>query len=503
MFSPSDLGLPYTEWRPSQWEAIEFTLDSPKRIVLLEMPTGTGKSGVLIALHRLTGQRMLILTATKQLQRQYVEVFGKDLKVITGRANYHCPRHPRTGLTAADCTHSREYPCPLKMTRCPYEQAKQEALRAPLALLNMAYFVHETLWVGQFVNGEPWIGVDECDLLENELLSAIEFHLTPYQIRMLGDIDPPQFKTKEESWKSWAGEAINALSARISRLSLDETQDIKEFNQLRRLQQKLRWFKDAPGQWVFIQNEQGWTGKPVWASPFGPLIFKHGERVICTSATILSQVQFCKNLGIPQADTAFARYPMSFPVENRLIQYVPSGDMSLASRKEDLPKLLRVLDEIMDEHSRTKGLILSYTFGIADYIMSHSSHPDRLLTHNSQDRQAIVDIFKANPLPFALVSPSLYRGIDLPYDQARWLVWCRLPRADLSDPVVSRRFFQDRRSYDWWTVRDLVQGCGRIVRAPDDKGCSYILDEAFAAFYQNPQVKEMFPGWFRQALIGI
>ena len=45
-------------------------------------------------------------------------------------------------------------------------------------------------------------------------------------------------------------------------------------------------------------------------------------------------------------------------------------------------------------------------------------------------------------------------------------------------------------------MSQVVQACGRAVRAPDDTGVSYILDENFWGLYKRAHS----PGYFQQAV---
>jgi len=62
--------------------------------------------------------------------------------------------------------------CPCS-SGCPYAIQKRRAKEADLAVLNMAYFLNEANYSGDF-SGWPWVVLDEGDLTENALMSFIE-----------------------------------------------------------------------------------------------------------------------------------------------------------------------------------------------------------------------------------------------------------------------------------------------------------------------------------------
>src|SRR3990167_4796158 len=112
------LDLPYSGWRHGQREAIEAIAESKKRIIILEAPPGTGKSGIAIGAARLMGaRRSVVLCSTLQLMDQYLAT-APDLKTVRGRANFDCMVQPTTA-DDAPCTVTGPGPCAYSSV-CPY-----------------------------------------------------------------------------------------------------------------------------------------------------------------------------------------------------------------------------------------------------------------------------------------------------------------------------------------------------------------------------------------------
>ena len=75
-----DSCFPYEKYREGQREAIEFAVkayQSGKQIVIMECPTGSGKSGIAMTLAEMANTSYY-LTITKILQDQLVRDFGKS-----------------------------------------------------------------------------------------------------------------------------------------------------------------------------------------------------------------------------------------------------------------------------------------------------------------------------------------------------------------------------------------------------------------------------------------
>ena len=86
--------FPMPQFRPYQESTIEAILKgwrSGKRYVIVEAPTGAGKSALALSLGRFFGDTFLA-TPQKMLQNQYMNDFPDHLFELKGRSNYPCLR---------------------------------------------------------------------------------------------------------------------------------------------------------------------------------------------------------------------------------------------------------------------------------------------------------------------------------------------------------------------------------------------------------------------------
>jgi len=91
--------FPKEKYRDGQKEAIEFILDSynnGKKIVILECPTGGGKSAIGMTVADMVN-KSYYLTVTKILQQQLVDDFGDGIIELKGRNAYPCTWWDRHG----------------------------------------------------------------------------------------------------------------------------------------------------------------------------------------------------------------------------------------------------------------------------------------------------------------------------------------------------------------------------------------------------------------------
>ncbi|MDP2953522.1 MAG: DEAD/DEAH box helicase family protein, partial [Chloroflexota bacterium] len=262
--TPAALGLPpkFHEFRTYQLEAIRQILASDKKVVLMQAPTGVGKTLVMAALAKLAKEPVLYTCHTKQLQGQVVADFPYAVE-LKGRRNYLCLKNPGQypDLTAQECSvgtgnssarvcrmcqytscSARKAPpvdhCPCQHG-CPYVLQKAQAKQAELAILNTPLFLAEANYVGDF-SGWPWVVLDEGDLTEQALMSFIQVAVTRRQIENLR-LQAPAKKTVAASWIEWANKlAIPAIQARLKDLAnAIMPLDLREQKEMERLLAKL------------------------------------------------------------------------------------------------------------------------------------------------------------------------------------------------------------------------------------------------------------------------
>src|SRR5262245_59624912 len=90
---PPHMGLPekFARWRAGQDSAVTRTLDSPKPKIVMNAPTGFGKTIYYMSAAVLGGHRTAFLTASKVLQSQLMGDFSSiGLVDIRGQQNYLC-----------------------------------------------------------------------------------------------------------------------------------------------------------------------------------------------------------------------------------------------------------------------------------------------------------------------------------------------------------------------------------------------------------------------------
>lgn len=313
-----------TSLRPTQVTAIQSTLaafSSGSSIVILDAPTGSGKTLIADQVAQSLQARSLYLCNSISLQHQFARDFP-SAAIIKGRTNYPTADAPRSfpELNAGDCNKVRtmlpdcancESEEPFEamhckwchpVSSCPYEQAKATALRSPLVCTNTSYFLYEANYVGNLPLRRDLIVIDEADTLEDTLLSFVEVRLTERRAKEYG-IEPPTKKTVESSWVEWAQAAADTLRGITVRG--DSVEAIRNRTRLTRLRDNIRRLNDPEtglqaGGWVYTgYQEREISFKPIVVDHLAKdYLWKHCKRFLLMSATTISFDVMAQTLGI-------------------------------------------------------------------------------------------------------------------------------------------------------------------------------------------------------------
>lgn len=534
MITPKDLKMPrkFESWRPGQLELImriAETLQENKKF-LLDAPTGVGKSLIGIAVSRLLANAddvmavmsdsnrpkptCIYLTSTKQLQDQVCADFP-FAKQVKGRSNYPCAKHPTKYPTvnAEDCNRDSSESSVCKS--CQYTLAKVAAAAAPVSVLNTAYFLAESNFSPRpYFSEADLIVIDEVDCLEKELLSFVGFSLSEKRIRSF-KLLPPAVTDSIPVWTEWLLTALPIVEQQLldEGLQLSMTDDrhwtLNDFQTQRKCSIKNKWVSkvhqfllEVNDTWVLEERktEEGpaWEFKPVDVKAYAyNYLWRHSDRFLGMSGTILDPKIMAGELNIN--NYVYHALASPYPVDNRPVYFAPVADVTRDKMTTELPKLAAAVQKLMGRYPLEKMLIHTVSYQIRDYLMANIQSK-RFITHSSEDRAAVLDLFKRSKDPMVVLSPSFDRGVDLPGDQCRCTVICKVPYPNMGDKQVAARM-KAPGGDEWYlarTVQTVLQMSGRGVRAADDYCDTFILDKQFSKLYNR--AKWLFPAWWTDAI---
>lgn len=503
-----------------------------KDVVFLQAPTGTGKTLIADLVSRVLGTAANYTCTTKALQDQFSRDFGYA-RVVKGKSNYltmsgvlddfgNPSKKMYSSITCADCTYSAEEGCRWctgtgdgKPQECPYVLARDMAKAGRLAVLNSSYLLTDFRYAGNFVD-RGLVVVDECDLMEGELLNNYEVVIGPRKMAEMG-LYPPKHKTVEKSWVQWVGEvAIPTVEEYLRHLPKPNTatinvRDIREYRSTVELLDKLKVLGSelGDGGWVYDgyskdhpRPSDSIIFRPVRVSKWGKeLLWPYGEKWLLMSATILSADVMAEELGCDKS-WDLIDVGSDFPVESRVIYPVPIADMSFKNREYGWLEMIDGVEGVIKRHPTDRVLVHCVSYELAKYLADRVSVSGReLVTYgNSGEKVAALERYKKIK-GSVLFAASMDRGIDLPDDLCRVQIIAKIPFPNIKDKRINARLHSGASGSLWYrmqTVRTLIQMCGRGVRSKNDWAVTYILDKQFQDNLWKTNF--LFPAWWKEAV---
>lgn len=509
--------FPKENFREGQLEAIEFALNSfnsGKKIVILECPTGSGKSAIGMTVANMVNMSYY-LTVTKILQDQLVDDFGDRIVELKGRNAYPCTFFDRHGeklvekklwskaeyekmrVENASCSNGfcrtkwnqgNKFKCdkcflktgvdhappkgdldtlPIGMTysACPYYEQVYKAVRASRVVMNFSSFLFQTQMTKRFEEPRDLMIIDECHNIEPQLLDFISFSISDQHLKDHGVLIPNLNNPKE--YKRWMKD--NKV-AEILFMAIKEARDNgnpKVEDDLTRILKKYQMFSenvDLEGsEWICeyeSKNNKGnhhnkVTFKPVLVKQFVQgLLFRHAPKVLMMSATVLDVNVMCRSLGIEREHVAAYRVKNRFPKQNRPIFIKPVAKMTGGASRmgEWAPLLINEVNKLVNKHKGVKGIIHTHNFAIMDQLLTKCSREVKSRFINQRDFKDKSEMLQAhaNGVDTVIVAPAMHEGINLIDDLSRFQIICKVPFPNCFDDKQLARRVEIDRSYYIW-----------------------------------------------------
>lgn len=160
-----------------------------------------------------------------------------------------------------------------------------------------------------------------------------------------------------------------------------------------------------------------------------------------------------------------------------------TANMSYKGGPDAVMKGIEKVDELLKEHHDVRGVIHTTTHDVTKQILSRSRFKGRLVAYaDTLEKMDILSKWDTYPSDAVLIGPSLFTGIDLRDDFARFNIIFKLAFPSMKSALWAKRFKVSPHIYFGETAAVLEQSCGRTTRSKDDWSISYILDDRAAGF---------------------
>ena len=518
--------FPFEKFNPGQKQAIidvVASIQAGNKHVILEAPTGVGKSVIATTVHNMLQEidenwRTTITTTTKALQDQYCND-DKSIFDLRGRKNYGCNEGAEYYNSGECRVLTHKHMCQ-KETNCDYYITRQHwCEEAALRLTNVAFQIEACpMLVCAPENKANLIVLDECHNLPAEIVSHSCLEINLAQIPNTKDVAPQLIPALYKFVDSFKKDSVGG-AAKITKKQLQAARDIamdataifenlqgaktntqqmkKNMSAVEELQNftdKLFAFSRGTGKWILTAYIIGnkLQLKPVYANQVAEgSMFSKADVFLHMSAAICGIEQYTKQLGI--TDCVYVSVENPIPARNRKIIMKAVAPMS--QKHDNTKKMAAAIDKIAN-HQKGNGVVHSVSFKLAEQLKEQMQNKHRVLISNN--RREILHFLKTKT-DGILVSPSVETGYDFKEDLCRWQIIPKVPYLYIGDPYVKYNMENDSDWYAREAILRMIQASGRGVRGITDWANTFILDSNACPLIANNAC--MFPEWWIDALV--
>lgn len=535
--------------RKEQQECLDFIDSNYKKnpqdkIYLLDLPVGVGKSHLAMMIsqwyfdnvNRMA--RVDVITNSKILQDQYSSTYN-SIQDLKGKDNYECKEYGCSCAQGAEFNKLNKTKC----DDCPYQYARESFINGKISLTNFYLYVLYALYIPKVLENRAAsvLIVDEAHSFDEVMSNFISVKITEKTIKkmkltderkMLSELKSVKtiseyikfLKKLEKTISNSMNDITRSMMGRSRSITKDKrsvklsvilekgpNSDVKMMNLISDLDQLkskieifLKEYENDPDNWILESNWNEKTKKvelslePIWAYEYlDKYVFSKYDMVFLMSGTILNKSLFCEINGLDVDRSVYYSINSPFEVSKRPIFYMPLGKMSYKQKETTFKNYIPYIHKILKKYNDKKGIIHTNSFELSKWI-EDSVKDDRLMFHDSSNKDQVLNEHYDSTKPSVIVSPSMDTGVSFDDDKARFQIIAKVPYPTLASKKNKMRQKMKPDWYIWRTVSGLIQMTGRAVRSVDDHADTIIIDGGFGDVMRFSS--HFLPKWFQNAI---
>lgn len=445
-----------------------------------------------------------VLTITKNLQNQYKNLFS-DCSSFKGKSNYACLLDTTRTPENADCVHTPTLSRRCEYNKlCPYLNSRNNSVINKFSNLNYSVFC----CFPRHMRYREHIICDEASELPNELVSIFSLKIPIKILNNLGIYNSNNIPLNDSrKFVLWLNDLsdkldneIDLITKKMKKGSSGYANDKRKYEMYRNLQNEVQTVISAWDKTEYvISSDSGYINVvPLKVDKLSSCIFDYADKIVLMSATIIDHKNFAKELGIEEYE--YIEVESEFdPKKAPIISVPPSMSLSKNNLSLKLPSIAAQIKDICKKHAGEKGIIHTHSNEITKFLYDNLKGNRFLYRIDDIENDEILEKHCSTDAPTIIVSPSLSYGVDLKGDLAKFQIIVKASFAPLDNPRISKMFKLDKQWYANQMLNKLIQACGRGVRTKNDECVTYILDGAIT--YNVIQNKSILPKYFIERFI--
>lgn len=509
--------------------------------VILEAPTGWGKTGLAYQIYKQSGKRVLILNHSNVLLKQYMQLLEDNLKdecvSLMGKSNYRCFKNCNKTVSEARC----DAKCPwrdIPTNYCEYYWRKDQLPKKDLVISNY----HQQLLCCP--DRYDIVVCDECHNIEKimvdystvivsqEIVNRIreEFDAVKSKYKeeemsiqiKISNLDRCVMTINENNYKEIFKQFYSTIQSLLEDIKKSETV-LQEYltelvNPYERYESRIikdEYHDKYQGEnYIYEQDKESNEYKlvPLFISKeFKEAIEKLTSKLVLMSATVINPKNMADDLGLDWNKTEYIELGSKVSKEKRPIVLIPTCKISMKDPNfEHTPEFISLCDQIVTilkahEAEGESGFIYCNSYKLSNMIyrgILGRTNFEIYMNSNSRETKEVLSNFldtsKKNRL---LISCSFAEGVNFNDDISRFQIIPKIPYLFLGSKRISLKNSLNNRWYTNKAIEQIIQVAGRSVRSPQDEAVTYILDSAFKWTYKK--YREDYPTWFDEAISGL